>query len=123
MQNTSLYIGLMSGTSLDGVDGVLVRLPETPGTPVELLASAYLPFSTEIRQQAMMLQSTAMMNCIRKPCWPTRWREPMLSAFIFCLSNILFRMSGQSVYMDKRYGTGPSWVIPVKRITPLYWPN
>ncbi len=58
MQNTSLYIGLMSGTSLDGVDGVLVRLPETPGTPVELLASAYLPFSTEIRQQAMMLQST-----------------------------------------------------------------
>jgi anhydro-N-acetylmuramic acid kinase len=73
MRNNSLYIGLMSGTSLDGVDGVLVRLPETPETPVELLASAYLPFSTEIRRQAM--PESAMMNCIRKPCWPTRWRS------------------------------------------------
>ena len=26
--DSSLYIGLMSGTSLDGVDAVLVRLPQ-----------------------------------------------------------------------------------------------
>lgn len=58
MRNNSLYIGLMSGTSIDGVDGVLVRLPETPETPVELLASAYLPFPPEVRRQAMLLQSS-----------------------------------------------------------------
>lgn len=51
----NLYIGLMSGTSLDGVDGVLVDLPEN-ATDMRLLASAYQPFSDAFRQQAMALQ-------------------------------------------------------------------
>ncbi|MBI3284804.1 MAG: anhydro-N-acetylmuramic acid kinase [Burkholderiales bacterium] len=49
-----IYIGLMSGTSLDGVDGVLVALP-VDGAP-ELLAAAYLPFPEVLRQQALALQ-------------------------------------------------------------------
>jgi len=51
-----VYIGMMSGTSLDGVDGVLVRLPVTQGDTMELLASAYIPFSEELRRQALQLQ-------------------------------------------------------------------
>lgn len=35
-----LYIGLMSGTSVDGVDGVLARLAH--GQPPQVLASASL---------------------------------------------------------------------------------
>ena len=50
------YIGLMSGTSLDGVDGVLVAADaHTRG--LRLLAAANLPFDDDLRAQAMALQS------------------------------------------------------------------
>ena len=56
LNGASVYIGMMSGTSLDGVDGVLVRLPATDNDHMELLGSAYIPFSEELRQQASQLQ-------------------------------------------------------------------
>ena len=51
----NVYIGLMSGTSLDGVDGVLVELPED-ATAMRILASAYHPFSDAMKLLAMALQ-------------------------------------------------------------------
>lgn len=49
-----LFVGLMSGTSLDGVDAVLVdlsdRLPRT-------LATVWLPYNPAIRRQAQQLQA------------------------------------------------------------------
>lgn len=54
--NSNVYIGLMSGTSLDGVDGVLVEFPDTEGAVMHMLASAYHPFSEEMRSAAMALQ-------------------------------------------------------------------
>ncbi len=49
-----LYIGLMSGTSLDGTDGVLV---DFSGDKLQVLASASQPFSDEFRAQLLLLNS------------------------------------------------------------------
>lgn len=55
---TRLFIGLMSGTSLDGVDGVLASIPEQPSaSPIATLAAAYIPFPAALRSDLMALQS------------------------------------------------------------------
>ncbi|WP_338880959.1 anhydro-N-acetylmuramic acid kinase [Achromobacter veterisilvae] len=52
-QDSKLYIGLMSGTSVDGVDGVLARLGG--GQPPRVLASASLPMPANLRQELLAL--------------------------------------------------------------------
>ncbi len=51
-----LYIGLMSGTSLDGVDGVLAELDDSSAQP-KVLASAHLPMPQALRQEFLALNS------------------------------------------------------------------
>lgn len=51
--NATLYIGLMSGTSVDGVDGVLVRLDAAQ--PPHVLASASLPMPENLRRELLAL--------------------------------------------------------------------
>lgn len=49
----SLYIGLMSGTSLDGVDGVLSSIPdEYDGGEIGILETAHVPFDGAIASTA-----------------------------------------------------------------------
>ncbi|WP_050478990.1 anhydro-N-acetylmuramic acid kinase [Herbaspirillum rhizosphaerae] len=55
--SSSLYIGLMSGTSLDGVDGVLASLP-ADGSAMATLATAYVPFPDDLRAALMALQAS-----------------------------------------------------------------
>lgn len=52
-QSQSLYIGLMSGTSVDGVDGVLVEL--AAGQAPRVLASAGLPMPENLRRELLAL--------------------------------------------------------------------
>ncbi len=51
---STLYIGLMSGTSMDGVDGALV---DFGGNAVQTIAAAHVPFAPELRADLMALQS------------------------------------------------------------------
>lgn len=53
----ALYIGLMSGTSLDGVDGALASFAED-GTLRDTLAAAHIPFPDDLRAELMALQSS-----------------------------------------------------------------
>ena len=54
------FIGLMSGTSLDGVDGVLVRWQADQ--PSQVLAYACQPFPTPLRQELLALNSPDGVN-------------------------------------------------------------
>jgi len=49
------YIGLMSGTSLDGVDGVLVEMGDQQDQ-MRQLAASYVPFSSDLRASLFALQ-------------------------------------------------------------------
>ena len=51
---STLYIGLMSGTSMDGVDGVLA---DFANGAITTISSAFVPFPAELRESLMVLQS------------------------------------------------------------------
>jgi anhydro-N-acetylmuramic acid kinase len=54
---TSLFIGLMSGTSLDGVDGVLVDFDAPRGQALRVLAHAHRPFDAPLSQTLLALNT------------------------------------------------------------------
>src|SRR5438132_14315793 len=49
-----LYIGLMSGTSLDGVDGVLA---DFAGGSIKVVAHESVPFAAPLREELLALNS------------------------------------------------------------------
>jgi anhydro-N-acetylmuramic acid kinase len=50
VDNPELYIGIMSGTSMDGVDSALVSLT---GNTIKLLAHDSLPMPESIKQRLL----------------------------------------------------------------------
>lgn len=56
--SSALFIGLMSGTSLDGVDGILAPFSDKADAQgIDMLASTYIPFPEDLRTELMQLQS------------------------------------------------------------------
>ncbi len=53
-----LFVGLMSGTSMDGVDGVLGRFRPGP-SPVQVVSHAHRPFAPELSDELLALNSAA----------------------------------------------------------------
>ncbi len=56
MSAEALFIGLMSGTSLDGVDGVLARF--VPSGAMQVLAHAFEPFPTPFKTDLLQLNQS-----------------------------------------------------------------
>ena len=54
MTTSSLFIGLMSGTSMDGVDGVLADFADGK---ITTLAASFVPFPQDLRSDLMALQA------------------------------------------------------------------
>ncbi len=53
-----LFIGLMSGTSLDGVDGALAAFSTDRASQIETLTTAYVAFPPDLREQLLTLQTS-----------------------------------------------------------------
>jgi anhydro-N-acetylmuramic acid kinase len=54
--SSELFIGLMSGTSLDGVDALLARFP-VDGAAMQVLGHLHQPFSNPLRDELLALNS------------------------------------------------------------------
>ncbi|MFD1848615.1 anhydro-N-acetylmuramic acid kinase [Oceanobacillus bengalensis] len=56
MKQSKYVVGLMSGTSLDGIDAVVVEIKDIEGNiDMELLCFLTLPYSSAIKEQILML--------------------------------------------------------------------
>lgn len=86
MKASTLYIGLMSGTSLDGVDGVLVDIPEAyAGGPLHLLAAAHVPFPPKLRASLLALQTPSDHEIERE----ARAANALIQQYILCVDQLL----------------------------------
>ncbi|HKX44733.1 MAG TPA: anhydro-N-acetylmuramic acid kinase [Burkholderiaceae bacterium] len=63
---SELYIGLMSGTSMDGVDGVIADFAPRAGEPLQVLAHAHVPFDAALGAELLALNSPAGTNELQR---------------------------------------------------------
>lgn len=90
----NLYIGLMSGTSLDGVDGVAVILPATgEHSAMRLLASSYVPFSDTLRADVMALQQSGENEIHRE----AMVANALVERYAACVADLQQQLSGDSM--------------------------
>ncbi|MDC3995489.1 anhydro-N-acetylmuramic acid kinase, partial [Pseudomonas aeruginosa] len=65
----ALYLGVMSGTSLDGLGIALIE----QGEQLELLATRYLPMPGDLRQELLGLCSSGPDEIARAALAESRW--------------------------------------------------
>lgn len=59
MKPEIFYIGLMSGTSLDGVDGVMARFDGPVDQPVQIVAHAHRAFAADFARELLALNTAS----------------------------------------------------------------
>ena len=63
--NRELYAGVMSGTSLDGVDAVVAEFSPMPGKSITTLGATHITFPSALRDELMALQSPGVDEIAR----------------------------------------------------------
>jgi len=87
--NPPIFIGLMSGTSLDGVDGALASFPGD--SAIHTIATAYVPFPNPLRAELMALQAPGNNEIHREAVCANR----LAQLYAECISQLLTK-SGTS---------------------------
>ena len=67
MNKSSLCVGLMSGTSADGIDAALVKFGDREGTDFEVLAFETTPYPADLRQEILHV-SDALTGTVDRVC-------------------------------------------------------
>jgi len=75
------YVGLMSGTSLDGVDGVLVAFA---GGVLRVEAHAFTPFAPGLRAELLALNTSGHDELHRAALAGNAWRGFTPTSFTRC---------------------------------------
>ncbi len=81
--SSSLYIGLMSGTSLDGVDGVLAEFGSDGA--IRTVGAAFIPFGAHLRADLMALQASGVNEIERE----ARAGNQIAEAYAACVAQLL----------------------------------
>jgi len=58
LKDSSLFIGIMSGTSADGIDIAIVRIGDAPDGPVELIQFSEYPMPAALREAVLKLAAS-----------------------------------------------------------------
>ena len=117
----ALYLGVMSGTSLDGLDIALVE----QGEQLELLATLYLPMPASLRQDLLALCSSGPDEIARAALAENHWATLAAEGIrqLLAQQGLQAEPYAPLVAMVRRSVTNPPAASPYRSVTPRCSPS